>query len=66
MEQEQILNEHSLAESESKANPVCFAEPKQGHELNAHNKQEYPPMHTAETDTSLKECQSCKPQNQYE
>lgn len=27
---------------------------------------EYPPMHTAETDTSLKECQSCKPQNQYE
>ncbi len=34
--------------------------------LNAHNKQEYPPMHTEETDTSLKECQSCKPQNQYE
>lgn len=34
--------------------------------LNEHNKQEYPLMHTAETDTSLKECQSCKPQNQYE
>ena len=48
MEQEPILNEHNLAESESKANPICFAEPKQGHELNAHNKQEYPPMHTAE------------------
>ena len=48
MEQEPILNEHNLAESESRANPICFAEPKQGHELNAHNKQEYPPMHTAE------------------
>ena len=34
--------------------------------LNEHNKEEYPPMHTAETDISLKECQSCKPQNQYE
>ena len=44
MEQEPILNEHNLAESESKANPICFAEPKQGHELNAHNKQEYPFM----------------------
>ena len=32
MEQEPILNEHNLAESESKANPICFAEPKQGHE----------------------------------
>ena len=48
MEQEPIINEHNLAESESRANPVCSAEPKQGHELNAHNKQEYPPMHTAE------------------
>ena len=47
MEQEPILNEHNLAESESRANPICFAEPKQGHELNAHNKQEYPPMHTS-------------------
>ena len=34
--------------------------------LNEHNKEEYPPMHTAETNTPLKECQSCKPQNQYE
>ena len=54
MEQEPILNEHNLAESESRANPICFAEPKQGHELNAHNKQEYPPMHTDEIDTPLK------------
>ena len=46
MEHQPILNEHNLAEGESKANPVCFAEPKQGHEHNAHNKQEYPPMHT--------------------
>lgn len=53
MEQEPILNEHNLAEIESRANPVCFAEPKQGHELNAHNKQEYPPMHTAEKNTYL-------------
>ncbi len=51
MEQEPILNEHNLAESESKANPICFAEPKQGHELNAHNKQEYPPMHTGGLNT---------------
>lgn len=28
--------------------------------LNEHNKQEYPPMHTEETDTSLKECHSRK------
>ena len=48
MEQEPILNEHNLAEGESRANGVCYAETKQGHELNAHNKQEYPPMHTAE------------------
>ena len=34
--------------------------------LNEQNKEEYPPMYTAETDTPLKECQSCKPQNQYE
>ncbi len=54
MEQEPILNEHNLAESESKANPICFAEPKQGHELNAHNKQEYPPMHTDGLNTPLK------------
>lgn len=54
MEQEPILNEHNLAEGESRANPVCIAEPKQGHELNAHNKQEYPPMHTGELDTAFK------------
>ena len=53
MNQQPILNEHNLAEGESKANPVCFAEPKQGHELNAHNKQEYPPMHTDRIDSSL-------------
>lgn len=34
--------------------------------INEHNKQEYPPMHTGRLDTPLKECQSCKPQNQYE
>lgn len=43
-----ILNDHNLAESESRANPICFAEPKQGHELNAHNKQEDPRMHSCE------------------
>ena len=53
MEQEPILNEHNLAKGESRANAVCFAKTKQGHELNAHNKQEYPPMHTGGTDTSL-------------
>jgi hypothetical protein len=54
MEQQPILNEHNLAESESKANPVYSAEPKQGHELNAHNKQEFSPMHIDGTNTLLK------------
>lgn len=48
-----IFNAHNLAESESRANPVCSAEPKQGHELNAHNKQEYPPMHESGRGTYL-------------
>ncbi len=46
--EEPVLNAHNLAKVESKANMVCSAEMQQGHELNAHNKEEYPPMHTAE------------------
>lgn len=44
----QVRNEHNLEQSENRENHVSFSDPKQGHELNAHNKQEYPPMHTAE------------------
>ena len=46
--EEPILNAHNLAEIESKTNKVCSAEMQQSHVLNAHNKEEYPPMHTAE------------------
>lgn len=53
MEQEVTLNAHNLAKDESKASPVCSAEAKQGQGLNAHNKQEFPPAHTARFDTSL-------------
>lgn len=53
MEQEIKLNAHNLAKDESKASPACFAEAPQGHELNAHNKQEYPPMHATGINTSL-------------
>ena len=48
MEQKPILNDRNLAEVESRENTVSSATTEQGHELNAHNKQEYPPMHTAE------------------
>ena len=45
MEQEQILNEHSLAEGDSSTNPVS-----QG-SVTVHNKQKFPLMHTAATGT---------------
>lgn len=53
MEQEVTLDAHNLAKDESKASPVCSAEAKQGQGLNAHNKQEFPPAHTARIDISL-------------
>lgn len=48
MEQQPDVIECNPAPSGNGANAVRAAEGKREYEINAHNKQEYPPMHTAE------------------